>query len=185
MRRLERYKLQRGVLYSKKFWINPNTGNLEILTMHMIYEFVSEKCLYLVFTLFDYVACRVVLQVEYDALDYVREFNVYDLQRLAKPSLELLLFERSPFMMHIACIQSIINKNRIQIEQLSDFELESAKSSTSECVSVRPSTPPPIYHEPPGPEMRTLWTGMDVNTRVKGKPPPKIPDGRPSYIETI
>lgn len=183
MRRLERYKLMRGVLYSKKFWINSNTGNLEILTMHMIYEFVSEKCLYLVFTLFDYVACRVVLQVEYDALDFVREFNVYDLQRLARPSLELLLFERSPFMMHIACIQSIINKNRITIEQLSDLELESEKSSSSDAVSIRPSTPPPIYREPVGPDKDDRGTGMDVRVITIGPPP--IPDDKPSYIETI
>jgi hypothetical protein len=114
-KRIERYKLIRGVLYSKKYWINPNSCHLEVFTMHMVYEFINERCLYLVFTIFDYVTCNAI-QVHYDALEYVREYNVYDLQRLCRPSLQLLSFERSPFMMHIACLQSIIIKNRINIE---------------------------------------------------------------------
>lgn len=168
-RRLRDYYWLKGCLYSRKYIINPNSRNLEIMSMHMIYEFVNESCCHLVFTIFDYATATIVYRMQYELLEHVREFNVYGLLRLAKPSLQLLDFERSPFQLHIATLQSIIYKNRISYELLEDFKVPEpvSESSSEEYEPIRPATPPRIYRKLPGPSKQDASTCMIPFTEEK------------------
>ena len=47
-------------------------------------------------------------------MQFLNEFDTTTLLNLAKKDLELIGFEKSPFKLHINCLQSIIFKHRLQ-----------------------------------------------------------------------
>lgn len=102
--RMFAFRTLKGVLYTRKSVINPNSGGLEIMSMHMEYNFLDFTCKQLRFTIFDYVTRKFLYAGTYEQLEYLTEFDVHHLRRLAEPSLNLLAFERSPFREHIGCL---------------------------------------------------------------------------------
>ena len=73
----------------------------------------DQRCLCLRFTIFDYAAKQFVYIGVYEELKHLQEFDVQILAGLAKTSLDGLAFERSPFRLHILCLQSIITAYRV------------------------------------------------------------------------
>ena len=69
--RLYVYRKLNGVLFSRKYIINPMTGAFEIMTMHMISTLVDKQCRHLRFTIFDYVTKKISYSGLYEALDGV------------------------------------------------------------------------------------------------------------------
>ena len=65
------YRRLNGVLFSRKFIINPMTGAFEIMSMHMITTFVDRTCRHLRFTIFDYVTKKIIYSGIYESLDGV------------------------------------------------------------------------------------------------------------------
>ena len=73
----------------------------------------NDMALCLRFEIFNLAIKQTVYQGLCDKVHYLSEFNVHELLRLAKPSLDQLNFELSPFRHHILCLQSVINTQRI------------------------------------------------------------------------
>jgi hypothetical protein len=57
------------------------------MSMHMQVNYVDQTCLFLRFTIFDYVTRKFLYSGTYDLLDFVQEYNVYSLYKLAYLSL--------------------------------------------------------------------------------------------------
>lgn len=89
------------MLYTRKYQINPISGALEILSMHMQVNYLDGACLFLRFTIFDYVTRKFTYSGTYDLLDFVQEFNCYSLYKLSCLSLGRIEFEKPPFRLHI------------------------------------------------------------------------------------
>jgi hypothetical protein len=53
-KRMHIYRNLKGVLYSRKYTINNATGAFEIMSMHIITNYLGNKPLYIRFTIFDY-----------------------------------------------------------------------------------------------------------------------------------
>lgn len=51
------------------------------MTIHLGYEVVSEKCIYVLFQVYDYSKAQLVCKRQVE-LDHLREFNVHDLVKL-------------------------------------------------------------------------------------------------------
>lgn len=172
------YRTLKGILYARKYIRNPQSGSLNIMSMHMICKFADDTCMFLRFTIFDYVTRKFLYSGKYEHLDHVREFNGNLLFKLAEPSLQLISFEDSPFTEHIACLQSVININRepdrISIT-LDSSEPEDAESSAS-YEPIEPSTPEPIYKTKPVDikEKRTISTQVGVVRPPTPEPEPVI-----------
>lgn len=77
---------------------------MEIMSMHMLHNYLDQTCVNLKITIFDYVSKKFIYSGTYDYLDDVKNFNVFQLQKLTESSLKVLEFERSPFRDHIAVI---------------------------------------------------------------------------------
>lgn len=73
----------------------------------------DRRCLCLRFSIFNYATKQFVYFGVYEKLIGLQEFDVEGLFELSKASLDNIEFERSPFKMHIICLQSIINTSRI------------------------------------------------------------------------
>ena len=71
------------------------------MSMHMQVNFTDKTCLFLRFTIFDYVTRKFTYSGTYDLLDFVQEFNCFSLLKLSKLSLENIQFEAPPFRLHI------------------------------------------------------------------------------------
>lgn len=106
----------------------------------MIYKYVNGDCMYVYFTIFDYVTRKIVFEGIYKQLEFLNEYNVEILYKLVKRSFFPLKFESSPFLQHLAILKSIISKNRIIFENLDEFELEYEKErdEESEYVTIEP-----------------------------------------------
>jgi hypothetical protein len=59
----------------------------------------------------------------YEKLKYLDEFNINKLKEIAKPSLDEIGFEYSPFRNHIICLQSILNTSRLREKSPKKVEL--------------------------------------------------------------
>ena len=116
------------------------------MSMHMICNYSDETCMYHRMTIFDYVTRKFIYSGKYEHLEHVREFNGHALYKLAEPSLRLIDYEDSPFIEHIACLQSVININRE--EDMISFRLPPAEtaetSSSASYSSAGEKTPEPI-----------------------------------------
>ena len=75
---------------------------------------VKDRCHFLRFTIFDYVGKRYIYNSTFEKMKFLNEFETQILIDLARPSLDLVEFERSPFRLHILCLQSIINAYRVK-----------------------------------------------------------------------
>ena len=73
----------------------------------MIYKYLNGDCMYVQFTIFDYVTKKIIFEGVYKQLDYINEFNVEILYKLVKRSYIPLKFESSPFLQHLAILKSI------------------------------------------------------------------------------
>jgi len=102
----------KGVLYTRKRKYNKLSGAMEIMSMYMVHD-ADNRCQKLRFTVFNYATKDFIYFGIYDKLEFINEFDVYVLLDLSKKSLDLIGFEKSPFKMHILCMQSIINTYRI------------------------------------------------------------------------
>lgn len=71
------------------------------------------RCLCLRFTVFDYASKQFIYVGVYEELKHLQEFDAHILSDLSRSSLEAIAFEKSPFRLHILCLQSIINSYRI------------------------------------------------------------------------
>lgn len=67
-KRLMKFREYKGWLYSRKYQINPISKSLEIMSMYMVYKYINNDCVYVVFTIFDYVTRKIVLECIYDKL---------------------------------------------------------------------------------------------------------------------
>jgi len=102
----------KGILYTRKRKYNKLSGAMEIMSMYMVHD-AENRCTCLRFTVFNYATKDFIYFGIYDKLEHINEFDVYVLLDLSKKSLDLIGFEKSPFKMHILCMQSIINTYRI------------------------------------------------------------------------
>jgi len=129
----------KGLLYTRKRKFNKLSGAMEIMSMYMVHD-QENRAQCLRFTVFNYATKQFVYFGVYDKLEHIDEFDVYILLDLAKMSLDLIDFEKSPFKMHILCMQSIINTYRIS-------------NKPQKPIKIVEEKPPPkpqeiIYEEP-------------------------------------
>ena len=94
----------KGVLYTRKRKYNKLTGAMEIMSMYMVHD-ENNRCHCLRFTVFNYALKEFVHFGIYDKLEFLNDFDVYVLLDLSKKSLDQIGFEKSPFKMHILCMQ--------------------------------------------------------------------------------
>ena len=66
--------------------------------MFMIFRYLNGDCLYVQFTIFDYVTGKIVFECIYDKLEFLRDYNVEILYKLVKSSYKTLLYESTPFL---------------------------------------------------------------------------------------
>ena len=66
--------------------------------MFMIFRYLNGDCLYVQFTIFDYVTRKIVFECIYDKLEFLRDYNVEVLYKLVKSSYKTLLYESTPFL---------------------------------------------------------------------------------------
>jgi hypothetical protein len=64
----------------------------------MIFRYLNGDCLYVQFTIFDYVTRKIVFECIYDKLEFLRDYNVEVLYKLVKSSYKTLLYESTPFL---------------------------------------------------------------------------------------
>ena len=74
--RMVSFRQLHGYLFCRDYKVNEVSGALEIMSMHMIFNHIDNKCMHLRFTIFDYVTCKFTYTGIYDQLDYVRLFSV-------------------------------------------------------------------------------------------------------------
>jgi hypothetical protein len=130
-------------LFARKKQIDKVSGSLIIMSMYVGHEFLTDRCTYVYFQLFDYAAGRLIGEVRYEGeegyLAEIKYFIVHDLYKLARPVLVSLSFEGSPFRLHYEALIQIIKNNRFAKDPLEDYSIASGSDS------IRPATPPPIY----------------------------------------
>lgn len=97
-----------GILYTRKRKFNQLLGAIEIMSMYVVYDASNNRCTCLRFTIFNYATKQFSYFGVYEKLDHLNTFDVRVLLELARPSLDLIEFERSPFRHHILCMQSVI-----------------------------------------------------------------------------
>ena len=68
------------------------------MSMFMIFRYLNGDCLYVQFTIFDYVTRKIVFECIYDKLEFLRDYNVEVLYKLVKSSYKTLLYESTPFL---------------------------------------------------------------------------------------
>ena len=68
------------------------------MSMFMIFRYLNGDCLYVQFTIFDYVTRKIVFECIYDKLEFLRDYNVEILYKLVKSSYKTLLYESTPFL---------------------------------------------------------------------------------------
>jgi hypothetical protein len=105
-------KSDQGYLFTRKRNYNKVSGAMEILSIYVVHT-PDRRCLCLRFSIFNYAIKQFVYFGIYEKLVGLQDFDVQGMFELAKPSLDQIEFERSPFKMHILCMQSIINASRI------------------------------------------------------------------------
>lgn len=91
---------EQGILYTRKRKYNNLLGAIEIMSMYMV-QTPENRCRCLRFTIFNYATKQFSYLGVYDKLEHLDEFDVDILLELAKPSLDRIDFERSPFRFHI------------------------------------------------------------------------------------
>ena len=101
---------QQGVVYSIKRHYRKMAGAMEIMSMFMEHD-LQRRCVRVKFTIFNYATKQYTYFGVYEKLKGLDEFDVDILLGLTKLSLDQIEFEKSPFKMHILCMQSIINAN--------------------------------------------------------------------------
>ena len=74
--RMVNFRQLQGYLFCRDYKVNEVSGALEIMSMHMIFNHIDNKCMHLRFTILDYVTCKFTYTGIYDQLDYVRLFSV-------------------------------------------------------------------------------------------------------------
>jgi len=136
-----------GMLICRDYHVNKNSGSFEVMHMHMIYNHIDHKCMHLRFTIFDYATKRFEYIGIYEELDHVTKFNVQLLCDIVRPSICLIPFETSPFRIHIATMQAVIDDNIPKELPSHDLYLYSSSSSSysseSSVEEIVPITPPP------------------------------------------
>ena len=98
------YRQLKGILLSRKYNYNRQSGAIEILSVHMIINYCDLTCMYLPISIFDYVTRKFAYFGKYESLDHVTEFNGQVLYRLVRASLLELDYELPPFRNHITII---------------------------------------------------------------------------------
>ena len=98
------YRTLPGCLLCRDYEINKISGALEILSVHIIYNHIDHKCMHLRFSIFDYVTRKFNYMGTYDLLEHIKEFNVFVLCDMARPSITPIPFERPPFRHHIGTL---------------------------------------------------------------------------------
>ena len=76
---------------------------MEVMSMYVMHN-AFNVCRCLRFTLFDYATKDFIYQGIYDQLEYINDFDVYQLLELSKKKLDMIGFERHPFSHHISCM---------------------------------------------------------------------------------
>ena len=76
-----------GWLFCRDYSYNKNSGAFEIMSMHMIYNHIDNKCMHLRFTIFDYATKRFNYIGIFDQLENVNKFNVEIFYKLCRPSI--------------------------------------------------------------------------------------------------
>lgn len=196
LQRMVIFRQLSGVLFARKYRIGPNSGALEIMSMHMQVNYVDKTCLFLRLTIFDYVTRKFTYSGTYDLLDFVQEFNVHSLLKLSYLSLLQIEFEGPPFKTHIQTLQHIINENREQKLELQEFHLPQSSSSETESerssssaysepeMPESPKTPPPIFIKRELPLMISseITTAPDFVEVTEKKPEPQP---RPEPVKPV
>ena len=73
------------------------------------------------FTIYNYTNKSYVYKGIYRKLKYLEEFDANILCILAKPSLELIEYESSPFKRHLLVLKSIVNLERANKKKILDI----------------------------------------------------------------
>ena len=94
---------EQGILYTRKRKYNQLLSAMEIMSMYMV-PTLEGRCRCLRFTIFNYATKQFSYLGVYEKLEHLQEFDVTILLELAKPSLDMIDFERSPFRYHILCM---------------------------------------------------------------------------------
>ena len=68
------------------------------MSMFMIFRYLNGDCLYVQFTIFDYVTRKIVFECIYDKLEFLRDYNVEVLYKLVKSSYKTLPYKSTPFL---------------------------------------------------------------------------------------
>jgi hypothetical protein len=138
---------------------DPASGHLLIMSMYVGHEFLSDRCTYVLFRLFDYARARLIGEVRYEgdegSLAELKAFIVDDLYKYARPVLIGLRFERAPFTRHYEALLQVIQEKRCVRDPLLDYSIG------SDSDSLRPATPPPMYEFDEA-ETRDRPTGMQL-----------------------
>ena len=61
-KRMNAYRSYKGCLYSRKYQFNQISKSLEIMSMYMMYKYVDGSCMYVTFTIFDYVTRKFIFE---------------------------------------------------------------------------------------------------------------------------
>jgi len=112
------------------------------------------RCRCLRFTIFNYATKQFSYLGVYEKLEHLQEFDAAILLELAKPSLDMIDFERSPFRYHILCMQSIINTSRLVQKPLKEVRVVKEKAPPKEAEVV-------YLEEKPKPQMVEIATQME------------------------
>ena len=68
------------------------------MSMFMIFRYLNGDCLYVQFTIFDYVTRKIVFECIYDKLEFLRDYNVEVLYKLVNSRYKTLPYESTPFL---------------------------------------------------------------------------------------
>lgn len=112
------------------------------MSMYMV-QSPENRCRCLRFTIFNYATKQFSYLGVYDKLEHLHEFDVDILLELAKPSLDLIDFERSPFRYHILCMQSIINTSRMVRKPQKEVKLVEKEQPKKEAEVIYVDEPKP------------------------------------------
>lgn len=175
-RRYKTYKNIRGLRLCRDLSISPFTGAFEILTVHVIYNTIDMKCMFIRFCIFDY---QTMLYTEVDAqFENLTLFNAYRFVEIARPHLKPIPFEKQPFRLHIGVIKKAIADNLppkyVEPDSSSSSSSSSSSDTEPEVIEVKPE-PEIIYRDPPRPETELKQTQTEFIPEVEEEPPTPEP----------
>lgn len=108
---------------------------------------------HIIIIIYDYVTRKYIFELDYKNMRSVRLFSGWQLRYLCWDSLLYIAFEETPFNEHITAIQSIIDYNIPNLDNLEDYHMSDSSSSNSdwqpiEDEIIEPKTPDPIFVYP-------------------------------------